>query len=219
MVSNPNEAAAIEISILRDKMNCVNVTPVATQPNEVAAKVPTEVTITVGDTDQKQGNENKVDEETTATESLSLNGELAEINSVIVTKVPISEEKLMEDHNDENQDDTTKESNVNEAIEDFGLNVAAELNISAIEGDENDHNQKMDEEVYDEVLHNLDGFDLYKLDYESDHEQDEGLENLQSPVPISKKSIRASWPIAAGGEVLKPGDHVSEFLNAVILRV
>jgi len=172
MVSNPNEAAAIETSVLRDstdtKMNSANTTP-ASESNDVA-KLPEEATIIEDDTDQKEDNENKEDEEATATESVSLNEESVDLNS-----------------------------------------VAAELNISVIEDDNDDEEvaeAKKGEEEYDEVLHNLDDFDLYKLDYESDHEQDGGLENLKSPLPKSKQSFEPSWPIAAGGEVLKPGDHV-----------
>ncbi|CAJ1964989.1 unnamed protein product [Cylindrotheca closterium] len=160
MVSNPNEAAAIiiETSVLRDstdtKMNSVNVALPASYSNSVA-KLPMDLTDIEDDTDQKEDNVNKGDEEATATETVSLNEGSVEMNSVTVT-----------------------------ALSD---------NI----------------EEYDEVLHNFDDFDLYKLDYESDHdEQDEGLESLQSPIPKSKQPCAASWPIAAGGEVLKPGDHV-----------
>lgn len=188
MVSNPNEAAATETSVLRDttdvKMNSANLTPPASESSNDVVKVPMEVTIFVDGTDQKEDIANKGDEEATATESESLNEVSGDMNSVHVTKL----------------------------MEDVGQNEAAELNISMIDDDDDDENnnaEKEGEEEYDELLHNFDGFDLYRLDYEAAHEnEDEGVENLQSPVPKSKQSIQASWPIAAGGEVLKPGDHV-----------
>ncbi|KAL3932468.1 MAG: hypothetical protein SGBAC_010839 [Bacillariaceae sp.] len=213
MISNPNEAAAIANIVLRDstdtKMNSANVTPAGGESNNVT-KFPTEVAIIENATEKMADGEIKEDEEATAAGSMSLNDEASEMNSTI-SGIPFSNKtKLTEDGEKQKQDDSTKYTIEAEAVEYVGLDAATELNISVIKDGNNDMDNKAKqcEEEYDEVLHNLDDFDLYKLDYESDHEEDGELENLQSPVPKSKQLGVASWPNAAGGEILKPGDHV-----------
>lgn len=219
MISNPNEAPASESkTVLKEsftKMNSANVPP--NDKNDGVPKIQSEARAMVEVKNSKQDHEIKK-EEATATDGA--NTSLNEDSNTDMTDVSENDlsktVRVFKDADPKQDVNETKENEEAEALQADAPNMANELNISMIEEDDDDDdkdaiiNEKNchDEEEYDKVLHNLDDFDLYKLDYESDHEQEGGLETLQSPLPKSAPSSEASWPNAAGGEILKPGDHV-----------